>query len=124
MRREIATEKSQSSAALLQLLTVELDQHLVNRDWPQTRNTLLELEGSLEEFVDQYSASLLPDSEILARVDWLISMQSQLEDLAVSLDPRLIEHPSLAIRIFATEVDLIPSRLFPLASVSARRNGS
>ena len=74
-------------------------------EWLGVRVALLELEGLIQDFLDRFSEALLPDPELKSRVDWLIAMDSRLEELVASVEGRLVDHPTDPIQIYVSEVD-------------------
>lgn len=105
LREAIASDSSRASGTLLQQLKIELNRHLQDRDWGLVHKTLLELEDSVDRFVDAFSLSLLPEPEVKERVDWLISIEPKLEMISTSVEGRLVRPPKLSMRILSTEVD-------------------
>lgn len=105
LREAIASDRSRASGTLLQQLKIELNRHLQDRYWALAHKTLLELEDSVNRFVEAFSLSLLPEPELRERVDWMISIEPKLEMISNSVENRLVRPPELSMRILSTEVD-------------------
>ena len=105
LKLSIVSDRSQASAALLVQLSTEMDQRLRDGNWEFARRVLLELEGSVNDFEDEYSLSLLPEPGLKEKVEWLIKKQDELAEIRSVVESKLVAYPALPLQFHATEVD-------------------
>ncbi len=105
LRERLITGQSRANADLLVEQQKYLNSALRQKAWDEVKSTLLEMENSLKGFVERFSPSLLPDDEIMVRIEWMLGRIDQLPGLYREVGKKLKRHPLGDFYMCESEVD-------------------
>ena len=106
LRKRMLIGQSSAQAASISQQTRTLDGYLRAGEWDMASSSLLELEESVQSFQTSFPVSLLQDSVLPERIQWLLQRQAEIPSLVAEVQNRLVNHPRIpGLRVFASEVD-------------------
>ena len=106
LRNRLLIGQSSALAASISRQIGNLNESLRDGKWETVGSLLGSLDQSVRSFLESFPSSLLPDSTVPQRIEWLSQREEEIPALVEEVEKRLVRHHRIpGLRLLVSEVD-------------------